>query len=63
MDLFESGMVDFDSILGMNWLHSYHVSLDCRAQKVIFRLPSEPAIEWKGGSLAPRGKFISYLRP
>ncbi|KAF3634026.1 hypothetical protein FXO38_25327 [Capsicum annuum] len=26
------------------------------------RFPGEPVIEWESGSLAPKGKFISYLR-
>ena len=31
VDLIIQGMVDFDVILGMDWLSPYHVVLDCNA--------------------------------
>ena len=55
-------MVDFDVILGMDWLHSYYESVDCRTRIVHFQFPDEPILEWKGISLAPMGRFIFYLR-
>ena len=54
-------MVDFDVILGMDWLHSFCASVDCRTRIVLFQFPDEPILEWKGSSLAPMGRFISYL--
>lgn len=33
---------EFDVILGMDWLASYHVSLDCYAKTVYFREPGRP---------------------
>ncbi|KAF3667099.1 RNA-directed DNA polymerase -like protein [Capsicum annuum] len=61
-DLLELDIVNFDAILGMDWLHSCYAALDCRTQKVTFSFPNEPTIEWEGHSLAPREHFISYLR-
>ena len=61
-DLVELEMVDFDVILGMDWLHSYYASVDCRTRIVRFQFPDEPILEWKGSSLAPMGRFISYLK-
>lgn len=61
MDLFEHDMVDFDAILGSDQLHSCYASLDYRTYKVVFRFPGELVIDWVGGSLAPRGSFISYF--
>ncbi|KAF3631896.1 putative Cysteine/Histidine-rich C1 domain family protein [Capsicum annuum] len=61
-DLIDLYMVDFDAILGMDWLHSCYATLNCRTQKVTFSFLSEQVIEWEGCSLAPRGNFISYLR-
>ena len=55
-------MVDFDVILGMDWLHSCYASVDCRTRIVRFQFPDEPILEWKGSSLAPMGRFISYLK-
>ncbi|TMX00362.1 hypothetical protein EJD97_000952 [Solanum chilense] len=34
----------------------------CRTKIVHFQLPNEPIIEWKSSSLAPTGRFISYLK-
>ena len=61
-DLVELEMVDFDVILGMGWLHSCYASVDCRTRIVRFQFPDEPILEWKGSSLAPMGRFISYLK-
>lgn len=62
VDLFKLDMVDFYCILRMNWLHLWYASLDYRTCKVVFKFPNEPFIMWEGGFLAPKGKFISYLR-
>lgn len=32
-------MQDFDVILGINWLATHHVTLDCFKKRVIFHLP------------------------
>ncbi|KAH0671258.1 hypothetical protein KY285_025475 [Solanum tuberosum] len=61
-DLVELEMVDFDIILGMDWLHSCYASVDCRTRIVRFQFPDELIVEWKGSSLAPMGRFISYLK-
>ena len=61
-DLVELEMVDFDVILGMYWLHSCYASVDCRTRIVRFQFLDEPILEWKGSSLAPMGRFISYLK-
>ena len=55
-------MVDFDVILGMDWLHSCYASVDCRTRIVRFQFPNEPILEWKGSSLAPMDRLISYLK-
>ena len=55
-------MVDFDVILGIDWLHSFYASIDCITRIVRFQFPDEPILEWKGCSLAPMSRFISYLK-
>ena len=44
-DLAELEMVDFDVILGMDWLHSCYASVDCRTRIVRFQFPNEPILE------------------
>ncbi|KAF3679324.1 hypothetical protein FXO37_03928 [Capsicum annuum] len=45
-DLIELDMVDFDIILGMDWLHSCYASIDCHTHVVKFQFPNEPVFEW-----------------
>ena len=61
-NLVDIGIVDFNVILGMDWLHSYYASANCRIRVVHFKFPNEPILEWKGSSLATVGRFISYLK-
>lgn len=55
-------MVDFDVIIGMYCLQSCYDSVDCRNRIVRSQFPDEPILEWKGSSLVPMSRFISYLK-
>ncbi|XP_070034838.1 uncharacterized protein [Nicotiana tomentosiformis] len=46
-DLIELDMVEFDVIMGMDWLASCHANVDCRSKMVRFQFPWEPVLEWK----------------
>ncbi|XP_070005243.1 uncharacterized protein [Nicotiana sylvestris] len=61
-DLIELGMVDFDVIMGMDWLYSCFAKLDCQTRTIRLEFPDEPVIEWKGDNVVPGGRFISYLK-
>ncbi|KAH0679995.1 hypothetical protein KY290_022105 [Solanum tuberosum] len=61
-DLVELDMVDFDVILGIDWLHACYASMDCKTRVVKFQIPNEPVIEWSSSSIVPKGRFISYLK-
>ncbi|XP_070029054.1 uncharacterized protein [Nicotiana sylvestris] len=62
VDLVELVMLDFDVIMGMDWLAACYANIDCRAKLVRFHFPGEPVLEWKGNATTPKSKFISYLR-
>ncbi|XP_070008646.1 uncharacterized protein [Nicotiana sylvestris] len=61
-DLIELDMVEFDIIMGMDWLASCHANVDCKAKIVRFQFPGEPVLEWKVNTASSRGRFISYLK-
>ncbi|XP_070046835.1 uncharacterized protein [Nicotiana tomentosiformis] len=61
-DLVELEMMDFDAIMGMYWLTDCYATVDCRAKAGRFHFSSEPVLEWVGNTVAPRGRYISYLK-
>ncbi|XP_070054506.1 uncharacterized protein [Nicotiana tomentosiformis] len=61
-DLIELGMVNFDVIIGMDWIYSCFTKLDCRTRTVRFEFPNELVVDWKGDDVVPKGRFISYLK-
>ncbi|XP_070017698.1 uncharacterized protein [Nicotiana sylvestris] len=58
----ELGMVDFDVIMGMDWLYSCFAKLDCWTRTVRFEFPNKSVIEWKRDNVVPNSRFISYLK-
>ena len=59
-NLVELEVVDFDVIMGMDWLASCYAMVDCRNKIVHFQFLKEVVLELKGNIGAPRGKFICY---
>ena len=60
-DLILLDMLDFDVILGMDWLSPYHAILDCYAKTVTLAYPGLPQLVWTGSpSSCPKG-VISYV--
>ena len=45
-DLAQLDMVDFDVILGMDWLNAFDGLKDCRTRVVEFQIPNESIFEW-----------------
>ncbi|WMV37992.1 hypothetical protein MTR67_031377 [Solanum verrucosum] len=45
VDRVELEMVDFDIILGMDWIQFCHALVDCRIRVVQFQFPNEPVLE------------------
>ncbi|XP_070002585.1 uncharacterized protein [Nicotiana sylvestris] len=61
-DLVELEMLDFDAIMGMDWLAACYAMVDCRAKIARFHFPGKPVLEWVGNTATPRGRFIYYLK-
>ena len=47
-DLIELSFIEFDVILGMDWLSLYQVVVDCRMKRVTLRTPSSEEVTFIG---------------
>ncbi|XP_070017126.1 uncharacterized protein [Nicotiana sylvestris] len=47
-DLIVFDMIDFDMLMGMDWLSSFYVMVDCHANIVKFEIPNKPSFILKG---------------
>ncbi|XP_070003258.1 uncharacterized protein [Nicotiana sylvestris] len=61
-DLLLLDMIDFEIILGMDWLSPYHAVLDCYAKTVTLAVPGLPRLEWKGSTVDTSSRVISFLK-
>ncbi|KAL0562068.1 hypothetical protein IC582_002518 [Cucumis melo] len=55
-------MLDFDVILGMDWLAANHASIDCSRKEVTFNPPSMASFKFKGGGSKSLPQVISVIR-
>ena len=61
-DLIVMPMIDFDVILGMDWLSSHFASLDCHDKVVKFSFPNCPAFIFQGDRSDIATSLISAIR-
>ncbi|XP_070005153.1 uncharacterized protein [Nicotiana sylvestris] len=61
-DLLFLDMIDFEIILGMDWLSPYHAILDFHAKIVTLTMPWFPRLEWKGSIVDTSSRVISFLK-
>ncbi|GAA0145697.1 hypothetical protein LIER_05833 [Lithospermum erythrorhizon] len=54
-------LVDFDLILGMDWLGRHHTKIDCHRKEIIFASPGRPEILFVGVRKILPSTFISAL--
>ena len=54
-------VISFDVILGMDWLAQYYATMDCRAKKVIFRIPIENEFQFKSDKSSMPQNLISAI--
>ncbi|KAL0551350.1 hypothetical protein IC582_010436 [Cucumis melo] len=55
-------MLDFDVILGMDWLAANHASIDCSRKEVAFNPPSMASFKFKGEGSKSLPQVISAIR-
>ncbi|KAL0539845.1 hypothetical protein IC582_024066 [Cucumis melo] len=55
-------MLDFDVILGMDWLAANHASIDCSRKEVTFNPPSMASFKFKGGGSRSLPQVISAIK-
>ena len=61
-DLKVLDMIDFDVILGRDWLSSYHTILNCHAKTITLAMPGIPIVEWRRSLSHPSNSVIHFLR-
>jgi len=61
-DLKEFPMIEFDVILGMDWLSRYHAAVFCRDQKIVLRGPKGNRISYSGITLKKGVKVVSAMK-
>ena len=54
-------VMDFDVILGMDWLSQHYATLDCREKEVIFRMPGEEEFRFRGEICKKPQNLISVI--
>lgn len=62
VDLLLLSMVDFDVILGMDWLSPCHAVLDCHVKTVTLAMPGLPRVKWSVSIDYVPSRVISYLK-
>ena len=62
IDLVFLDLQDFDVTLGMDWLTSYHASIDCFGKSVTFNIPGQPNFSFEGKYVDKPLRMISSLR-
>lgn len=55
-------MIDFDVLMGMDWLSTCYAIVDCHAKIVRFEMPNEPIFILKGDQVLEVGKIISLIK-
>ncbi|XP_070022009.1 uncharacterized protein [Nicotiana sylvestris] len=61
-DLIVLDMIDFDMLMGMDWLSSCYAIVDCHAKIVKFEIPNEPSFILKGSQVPETCKIVSFMK-
>ncbi|XP_042942629.1 uncharacterized protein LOC122276790 [Carya illinoinensis] len=56
------GQMEFDLILGMDWLFKHYAKIDCRKRELVFEPPTEDRMSYAGTSVKATPPLISALQ-
>ncbi|XP_070036866.1 uncharacterized protein [Nicotiana tomentosiformis] len=62
VDILLLNMVDYDVILGMDWLSPYHTILDFHTKTVTLAMPGLPRLDWRGALDYVPSRVVSFLK-
>uniref|UniRef100_A0A2N9IM06 CCHC-type domain-containing protein n=1 Tax=Fagus sylvatica TaxID=28930 RepID=A0A2N9IM06_FAGSY len=55
-------MYEFEVILGMDWLSTFHASIDCFGKKVVFRIPGQDEFVFEGDHVVRPPPLVSAMQ-
>ncbi|XP_070016989.1 uncharacterized protein [Nicotiana sylvestris] len=61
-DLIVFDIIDFDMLMGMDWLFSFYAIVDCHAKIVKFEIPNEPSFILRGSQVPETCKIVSFMK-
>ncbi|XP_070020760.1 uncharacterized protein [Nicotiana sylvestris] len=61
-DLIVLDMIDFNMLMGMDWLSSCYAIVDCHAKIVKFEIPNEPSFILRGSQVPKTCKIVSFMK-
>ncbi|XP_070004959.1 uncharacterized protein [Nicotiana sylvestris] len=61
-DLIVLDVIDFDMLMGMDWLSSCYDIVDCHAKIVKFEIPNEPRFILRGSQVLEICKVVSFMK-
>ncbi|XP_070057715.1 uncharacterized protein [Nicotiana tomentosiformis] len=61
-DLIVLDMIDFDVLMGMDWLSSCYAIVDCHAKIVKFEILNEPSFILRGSQVPEICKVVSFMK-
>ncbi|XP_041017964.1 uncharacterized protein LOC121260188 [Juglans microcarpa x Juglans regia] len=61
-DLIKFKLLEFDIILGMDWLYQYFACINCRSRIVSFQLPGRKYLEFAGSKIKAKPAIISAIQ-
>ncbi|XP_070018077.1 uncharacterized protein [Nicotiana sylvestris] len=61
-DLIVLNMIDFDMLVGMDWLSSCYAIVNCHAKIVRFEIPNERSFILRGSQVPETCKIVSFIK-